>query len=576
MFRGAGMPQSQSHRDQAGMPVRVRPSQADQVRICAGVWVVVIVAIVLLLWPGLSVSTRLGWLLTSGLFATLIVAWAARARARRLAVVEGAARQIIESEPRTLGGASRTRLDLGDTRSSPEYAGLASALDELAERLDVQFKEILKKTRNLEALIDAMDEPLLATDNQEHILLCNRSAEAAFDAEPGTLIGRPVREVITQTELVEMHDAARGGQTRRARVRVTTPLGRRTYQVSALPVPVAWGRGVFGAVLVLRDVTELDQSVQIKTDFVANASHELRTPVSAIRTASETLLEAVDDDPAMARKVAGMVRSHALRLEEMLRDLLDLSRLESPDVPVACEQVSFEELGRSLGSLFEPICAQRDLSLEFEFDREMEGARTDRKLVTLILRNLIENASKFAFEGTTIRVVGTTLEVELEPDKCGAARQSSRSAHRGSASEGASSQRRVRGVLRLEVVDRGVGIPLAHQERVFERYYQVDPARSGTGAGSGSTQATSTDGAGVGGSAGASSAISLRRGTGLGLAIVKHAAKRLGGRVGLSSVWGQGTTAWAEIPVEFGEIFAKQGVHRLRTEGDAGSASGAA
>ena len=273
VFRGAGMPQSQSHRDQAGMPVRVRPSQADQVRICAGVWVVVIVDDRAAAVAGAEREHPAGLAADVGSVRDVD-------RGVGSAGVQGGwrwlrvqLRQIIESEPRTLGALREPDWISGTHGRLRSMPGWRRRWTELAERLDVQFKEILKKTRNLEALIDAMDEPLLATDNQEHILLCNRSAEAAFDAEPGTLVGRPVREVITQTELAEMHDAARGGQTRRARVRVTTPLGRRTYQVSALPVPVAWGRGVFGAVLVLRDVTELDQSVQIKTDFVANIAN---------------------------------------------------------------------------------------------------------------------------------------------------------------------------------------------------------------------------------------------------------------------------------------------------------------
>src|SRR5262249_7411287 len=156
--------------------------------------------------------------------------------------------------------------------------------------------EVAKKTRNLEALIAAMDEPLLATDKDERVLLCNRSAEAVLEGVAGGatgagggLIGRRIDEVFTHAELLEMHGAGRAGQVRRSRFTLLTPIGRRVFQVSASPVPVAWGQGVFGAVMVLRDVTELDQAVQVKAEFVANASHELRTPVAAIRGAAETL-----------------------------------------------------------------------------------------------------------------------------------------------------------------------------------------------------------------------------------------------------------------------------------------------
>ncbi|MFN7020637.1 MAG: sensor histidine kinase [Phycisphaerales bacterium] len=392
---------------------------------------------------------------------------------------------------------------------------LERGVDDLRRRLESQVKEVAKKTRNLEALIAAMDEPLLATDQQERVLLCNRSAEAVLggEGEGASLVGRRIDEVFTHAEALEMHAAARGGQVRRARVPLVTPLGRRVFQVSASPVPVAWGQGVFGAVMVLRDVTELDQAVQVKTEFVANASHELRTPVAAIRSAAETLKVAMEDDPAMASRVAGMIVSHAGRLEELLRDLLDLTRLESPDVPVKSEAVAIAEVEKSLRGLFEEACRQRRLRLVFDVDEELNEpvvggvVRTDRKLLLLALRNMVENATKFAFEDTEVRVSVQLVEQDVPED----------------AAAGGGG----RGVVRWEVSDRGVGIPLNQQERVFERFYQVDGARTGTAAGS-------------------------KRGTGLGLAIVKHAVRALGGRVGLRSVWGQGTTVWVEAPVGLG------------------------
>jgi two-component system phosphate regulon sensor histidine kinase PhoR len=426
-----------------------------------------------------------------------------------IARLRGRAARMLEADlPTTLDAPDAARVD-DDVDLTPELRPLGADLDGVAERMRTQLKEVAKKSRNLEALIDAMDEPLLATDDQDRVILASRSAEAIVDAPPGGLVGRPIHEVFTTAAILEMHAKAKAGAVHRGRVRVVTPMGTRAFQVSASPVPAAWGAGVFGAVLTLRDVTELDQAVQVKTDFVANASHELRTPVAAIRSAAETMA-AAEDDPAMTARLRGMIVSHADRLEEMLRDLLDLSRLESPDVPLTIEPVDLGQLERSLRTLSEIAVDERHLGLSFEFDDELRGLRTDRKLLTLILRNLVENATKFAHEGTTVRIVGQLIE-EREPDPTGAIQ---------------------RGVVRFEVIDKGVGIPLAQQERVFERYYQVDQARTGTG--------SNPTGA-------------WRRGTGLGLAIVKHAAKALGGRTGLTSVWGQGTTVFVEFPCELGK-----------------------
>lgn len=430
-----------------------------------------------------------------------------RRRARSVRVLESvAAETLAVARP----GASAPRAHIDPADLAEELRPLAGALNSLRHRVGGQLKDLAKKSRNLEALIDAMDEPLLATDDQDRVILCSRSAEAIVDAPPGGLVGRPIHEVFTSAAILDMHAKAKAGGVQRARVRVVTPFGTRAFQVSASPVPAAWGAGVFGAVLTLRDVTELDQAVQVKTDFVANASHELRTPVAAIRSAAETM-SAAADDPAMTARLRSMILAHAERLEEMLRDLLDLSRLESPDVPLTIEPIDAGLLERALRTMGEPICEQRRLGLSFEIEPELHGLATDRKLLTLILRNLVENAAKFAHEGTTVRVLGQLIE-EREPDgRPGAP---------------------ARGVARFEVIDKGVGIPLAQQERVFERYYQVDPARTGTGS-------TPTGGTG-------------RRGTGLGLAIVKHAAKALGGRTGLTSVWGQGTTVFVEFPCELG------------------------
>lgn len=402
---------------------------------------------------------------------------------------------------------------------------LSQSLDELGQRLGGQMKEVAKKTRNLEALISAMDEPLLATDSEERVLLCNASAEAIFgtDDEPGGLRGRAISELFTHSTLLEMHAAARAGQVRRLRVPLVTALGKRVFQVSASPVPLAWGKGVFGAVMVLRDVTELDQAVQVKTDFVANASHELRTPVSAIRGAAETLAGGVmQDDPAMAERLTRMIVNHAGRLEELLRDLLDLSRLESPDVPLAIERIDVDDVASSLEHMFEGACGERNLRLVFDIDEalnESGGFFADRRLLMLIVRNLVENATKFAFEGSEVRIGVTLIEAEI-PGPSGGDLSTG-----GMATDARAGSR---GVVRWEVADRGIGIPLNQQDRVFERFYQVDAARTGSG----------------------------KRGTGLGLAIVKHAAKAMGGRVGLKSVWGQGTTVWAELPVRLGDADA--------------------
>lgn len=475
----------------------------------AGVIVVAASGCVMMLGAGsgagdvAGLGVRIAVLAGLAVVVVAVIVWLAVRRARGVRALELAATRWRDQP---------AGMPVPDLESLPgELSPLASVFESLRVRVASQVKDAAKKTRNLEALIDAIDEPILATDNQDRVLLCNRSAERLLDpagvggetgekpAGVSVLLGRDIHDLFTQEAILALHGAARAGQTRRQRVRVTTPLGPRVFQVTASPVPMAWGEGVFGVVLALRDVTEQEQAVQVQTDFVANASHELRTPVASIRGAAETMQSALDD-PEMSTKLCGMILSNAIRLEEMLRDLLDLSRLESPHVSVEKSPVDVWKIRDDIAGLSHDHCAERSLTLSFEIDPRLQHMRSDRKLVMLMLRNLVENATKFAHERTSIRVVGTIIDT---PAKLGGNNA----------------------VVRFTVIDKGIGIPLAAQDRVFERYYQADPGRG-------------------------SHLKGWRRGTGLGLAIVKHAAQALGGKASLTSVWGQGTSVWVEFPVE--------------------------
>jgi len=411
-----------------------------------------------------------------------------------------------------LGALAREHLE---SRATGEE-GVEGTVRSIRARMSSQMKELAKKTRNLESLMDALGEPLLVTDDADDVLMCNRAAEQMLGAGRGGLAGRNVRELFTRPQVLDLHAQARQGRTVTAQVPMTTQAGPRTYQVTASPLPPAWGEGVFGVVLVMQDVTALAQAARTRTDFVASASHELRTPVAAIQAAAETLGDGGSDDPVMRDRLLGMIAAHCQRLERLTRNLIELSRLESPELPVRVEPVDWEGLLAGLRSGFESALEARGQRLEWEIDQAVRdgGWRSDPALLDLILRNLIENAAKFGREGRPIRVRARLL---------GGAGP----AAAGAASSNSASEAERRDVLRLEVVDEGIGIPLEHQGRVFERFYQVDPSRTGGTPGSGP-----------------------KRGTGLGLSLVKHAAAALGGKVGLESVWGRGTTVWVEVPVE--------------------------
>lgn len=366
--------------------------------------------------------------------------------------------------------------------------------------------------RALRALLDATDESVIACDSESRIVAANRSAMALL--APGSsrpVVGEPLEQLLTDGRAFRSVRSALNGETARTRARLLTVEGPRIVEVAAEPI----AGGPFAIedppafVITLRDVTEQAHAMQLKTDFVANASHELRTPLASIRTAAETLLTLGSDSPDMQTRLAEMIAANAERLEELSRDLLDLSRLESPEAECEPARVDFLETTRGLSELFASPCAQRRIELVFEIGEEIGPLWTDEKLVRLVLRNLIDNAIKFAYENTAVRVIASAVDAqpESEPD--------------GPESDRAEQSNERRRTLRLRVIDRGIGIPLPQQQRVFERFFQVDEARTGS---------------------------PRRRGTGLGLAIVKHALRALDGTIRVESVWQQGTTMTVDLP----------------------------
>jgi len=319
------------------------------------------------------------------------------------------------------------------------------------------------------------------------------------------LLGTPSDELFTLARVHRLLDHARAGVAGTDRVPMSVEGQTRTYEVAATPVRGSRGRAT-GAVLLLRDITALSGAAQLKTDFVANASHELRTPIASIKAAVETL-EAAGDDPAMVSRLAQILSSSTTRLEEMVRDLLDLGRLEQPELAVRADALPLSDLASRLAPPFDKACAERDLTLRFEIEPPDAVVRTDEYLLSLVLRNLIDNAVKFAHEGTEVVATMRIGALERRDPGEGERRRQARFEHDAT--------------LELRVFDRGEGIPLKQQQRVFERFYQVDASRARSG---------------------------NRRGTGLGLAIVKHAVGQLGGTVTLESVWQQGTTVTVRVP----------------------------
>ena len=374
---------------------------------------------------------------------------------------------------------------------------LAGKMNQLGAQAENQLAEIGKQRRDLRGLVDALPDPILVTDPAGRVLLINSPAAELLQLLPSQVIGKKTVSVVNDEPLLQLLDAAgkvspeseAGGSSRpvHREVRLLRGGQRLTYQ------SVATRTATGGALLVLRDVSTMANTLQMKTDFVANASHELRTPIAAIKIAMETLRDVYGEDTEQSEKCINIIDGHVKRLEEMLRDLLDLSRLESPDAEPKLADVKPWDMYAIVRSTLGPTARQKGVDLRFGDDPiTPDSFRSDERLLHLVLKNLIENSVKFTPPGGTIVLSMLAVEVDAKP------------------------------AVELKVSDTGIGIPPEHLDRVFERFYQVDSARSGTAG----------------------------RGTGLGLAIVKHAVAALGGTVRLTSVVGKGTTVTCVLPQE--------------------------
>ncbi|HTP50739.1 MAG TPA: ATP-binding protein [Anaeromyxobacteraceae bacterium] len=290
-----------------------------------------------------------------------------------------------------------------------------------------------------------------------------RSANAALEslAPGGRAVGLTLLEL---TRSGELSDAARRALEGNAK-RLEVQLGRRSFLAHLVPL-------VRGEVLVLlRDVTEQRLVDSTRRDFVANASHELRTPVTAISGAAETLLSGAVNDPVRARHFLDIIARNADRLAHLTRDLLDLSRVESRQWVIALEPVPVGAATRSAVEACADAASRKRIEVRVEVPEEA-AVRADVRALEHVLLNLLDNAVKFTPDGGTV-----TVSAEVAAD-----------------------------VVTLSVADTGPGIERHHLPRLFERFYRVDPGRSRDSGG-----------------------------TGLGLAIVKHLVQAQGGEVGVES-----------------------------------------
>jgi two-component system, OmpR family, phosphate regulon sensor histidine kinase PhoR len=400
---------------------------------------------------------------------------------RRIRAIGGVARDISQ------GDLSR-RVGRGD---GDELGDLGNALDALADELQRRLVQLEDERAEMQALIDSMAEAVLAFDADGVVRRANPAA-ASFFSLPADPRGMPADAVARRPEFLRLVRRAVGGESV-----PPTELSHDNRQLLAGAHPLPAG----GAVVVFLDVSELRRLEGVRRDFVANASHELKTPLTAIRGYSETLLDE-ELPPGLRRQFAETLKTNADRLQRIIDDLLDLSRLESGRFQVDPDEVDLAAAARDAWSSVERAADGKAVRFVLDVPDGCATFRADPGALEQILTNLFNNAFRYTPQGGSVTLRARCLAPE---------------GGRGGDSEAGAPGRDQRVV--VEVEDSGSGIAAQHLPRVFERFYRVDPARS-----------------------------RVEGGTGLGLAIVKHLVEAHGGQVEAESELGVGTTVRLIFP----------------------------
>jgi two-component system phosphate regulon sensor histidine kinase PhoR len=369
---------------------------------------------------------------------------------------------------------------------SAELGALARALNGMAVQLDTRLREIVRQRNEQEAVLSSMVEGVVAVDDAERVLDLNQAATRLLGVEAASARGRSVQEVVRNTELQHLVAGILAEAPGPAETAFVLHGDEdRFIQAHGAVLRDPAGRRI-GAVVVLNDVTRLKRLEQVRRDFVANVSHELKTPITALKGCLETLADGAVSDPDQERRFVDIMVRHADRLEAIVEDLLSLSRLEHeeergrvPLEPAAVQPVLLAAAQTCAGR-----AAEKRIEVRVECPDDLRAA-VNAPLLEQAVVNLIDNAVKNSEPGTAVRV----------------------------------SARLVEGRATIRVADQGCGIEKRHLSRIFERFYRVDQARSRT-----------------------------LGGTGLGLAIVKHIALVHGGQVGVESTPGAGSTFSIALP----------------------------
>jgi len=373
----------------------------------------------------------------------------------------------------------------------------------MAAVLNQRFENLENQRSERETILSSMEEGFLAVDKYHQVLSINRTAAQLFRLDPEKVVGQDLQLLIRNFQLSHsVHEALTSQQPLEKDFQLTdSEENIKHFQVRITPLRKSSGDQI-GALIVLNDITRIKLVETIRRDFVANVSHELKTPITSIKGAVETLIDGAIEQREVADRFLGIISRHSDRLDSLISDLLLLSQLEYRDEGgIQAEEGTLQLVIRHAVGICELKAQEKEISLVWECSESIQ-MRMNAPLLEQALVNLIDNAIKYSPEKRQVEILAKLEKSEVI----------------------------------MEIKDHGSGIDARHLDRIFERFYRVDAARS-----------------------------RKLGGTGLGLAIVKHIVQSHGGTVSVESNLNMGSRFILKFPTT---IPKKTELHEERKESE--------
>jgi two-component system phosphate regulon sensor histidine kinase PhoR len=368
-----------------------------------------------------------------------------------------------------------------------ELAALAEAMNQMANELQNRIQTVIRQRNETQAVLSSMTEGVIGLNHKEEILNCNQTALRILDQSIDQVRGRSIQEIIRNRDLHEMLRQTLSSGTKTEGDVSIYRQGELVLSIHCSPLLDAHGERI-GALLVMNDVTQLRRLENMRRDFAANVSHEIKTPLTAIQGFVETLRHGKVEDADEISRFLGIIHKHASRLAAIIDDLMKLSRLERDDegTQLNLEPCPVKKVIDTAIQLCGEKAAQKQIDIEIHCEEGLV-AQMDVDLMEQAAVNLLDNAIKYSPEQSCIQITAQRQGHDID----------------------------------IHFKDQGIGIPKKHLPRLFERFYRVDTARS-----------------------------RKMGGTGLGLAIVKHIVQAHGGNVEVESTRGLGSTFSIFFPAD--------------------------